>query len=198
VLNEMTLAIEVLLAGLVGYVLGSVPTGVLVSRAFGGIDVLRFGSGHTGGLNVARAAGVWAGALTAAGDVLLAAGAVTLTRLVAHSPWAAAVAGVMTVVGHNWSVWIGFRGGIGLSSLGGSLISLAPLETLATAGALVLVWLALTRVFRVHRARTTILAMVVLSPLLWLLSAPLSGVAMGAGGAVAVILKSLEDWHRQY
>lgn len=194
----MALAIEVLLAGLAGYVLGSVPTGVLVSRALGGNDVRQFGSGHTGGLNVSRAAGVWAGVLTAAGDVLLAVAAVTGTRLVTHSPWAAAAAGAMAVVGHNWSVWIGFRGGIGLSSLGGSLFSLAPLETLAAAGTLALLWLALTRVLRLHRARTTILIMVVLSPLLWLLSVPPPGVAMGAGGALAVILKSLGDWRRRY
>ena len=106
--------IELYLAGVLGYLLGAVPTGVLMCRALRSTDVRQHGSGHTGGLNVSRVAGVWAGALTAVGDALLGVAAVTGATLLTDNPWAATAAGVMAVVGHDWSVFIRFDGVIGL------------------------------------------------------------------------------------
>ncbi len=186
------------LAGVWGYLLGAVPTGVLVSRALRGTDVRQRGSGHTGGLNVSRVAGFWAGALTAVGDALLGMGAVAGALLLTDDPWAATVAGVAAVVGHDWSVFIRFGGGIGLSSLGGALLYLAPLHTLGAAAALVVFWLILVRPLRVHRARSTILAMVLIGPLLWVMGMPWNAVLLGALGGVVVIAKTLPDWNRQY
>jgi glycerol-3-phosphate acyltransferase PlsY len=190
--------IELFLAGVWGYLLGAVPTGVLVSRALRGIDVRQQGSGHTGGLNVSRVAGFWAGALTAVGDALLGVGAVAGAPLLAENPWAATVAGVAAVVGHNWSVFIRFGGGIGLSSLGGALLVLAPLRTLGAATFLVLFWLILVRLLRVHRARSTILAMVLVGPLLGAMGTSLQAVLLGVLGGVVVIAKTIPDWSRQY
>jgi glycerol-3-phosphate acyltransferase PlsY len=198
VLSEVVAMVELLLAGMWGYLLGAVPTGVLVSRALSGIDVRQKGSGHTGGLNVSRVAGFWAGALTAVIDTLLGVGAVAGAPLLAESPWAATVAGVAAVVGHNWSVFIRFGGGIGLSSLGGALLVLAPLHTLGAAASLVLFWLILVKLLRVHRARSTILAMVLVGPLLWALGTPPHAVLLGVLGGVVVIVKTLPDWNRQY
>ena len=189
---------EFFLAGALGYLLGAVPTGVLVCRALRGVDVRQRGSGHTGGLNVSRTAGFWAGALTGVVDALLGVGAVAGATLLADSPWAATVAGVMAGVGHNWSVFIGFGGGIGLSSLAGALLGLSPLVTLEALVALVLFWLILVRLLRVHRAQATILAMVAAGPLLWALGLPPHGVLLGALGGMVVILKTLPDWNRQY
>lgn len=190
--------IQLFLAGVWGYLLGAVPTGVLISRALRGTDVRQQGSGHTGGLNVSRVAGFWAGALTAAGDALLGAAAVAGAPLLAENPWAATVAGVAAVVGHDWSVFIRFDGGIGLSSLAGALLYLAPLHTLGATVVLVLSWLLLVQVLRVHRARSTILAMVLVGPLLWALGTPLHAVLLGMLGGVVVIVKTLPDWDRQY
>ena len=78
--------IELFLAGVWGYLLGAVPTGVLVSRALRGTDVRQQGSGHTGGLNVSRVAGFWAGAVTGVGDALLGVAAVAGTALLAENP----------------------------------------------------------------------------------------------------------------
>ena len=191
-------AVEVLLAGVMGYLLGAVPTGLLVGRALRGVDVRQHGSGHTGGLNVSRAAGTWAGVLTAAIDVLLAIAAILGARLISDNPWAITAAGAMAVVGHNWSIFIRFHGGIGLSSLGGAMVTLVPLPTLGAGGILALVWVALTRLLRIHRARATIMMMIALGPVLWALGVPLHGILMGAGGAAVIIIKSMPDWHRQY
>jgi glycerol-3-phosphate acyltransferase PlsY len=191
-------AVEIILAGVIGYLLGAFPTGLLVGRALRGVDVRQHGSGHTGGLNVSRAAGTRAGALTAAVDVLLAVAAVLGARLLSDSPWAFTAAGAMAAVGHNWSIFMGFRGGIGLSSLGGALVTVVPLQTLGAAAILALFWIALNRVLRLHRARATIAIMIALGPVLWALGVPLHGILMGVGGAIAVIIQTLPDWHRQY
>jgi glycerol-3-phosphate acyltransferase PlsY len=190
--------IEVVLAGALGYVLGAVPTGVLVSRLFKGVDVRQGGSGHTGGLNVWRVAGIWAAVLTGAVDVLLGVGAVAGAAHLMDDPWAATAAGVMAVVGHNWSLFIRFGGGIGLSTLAGGLVYLSPLITLEASLALLLSWLVLVALLRVHRARSTIGAMVAVGPLLWALGASLPIILLGAVGGLVVIVKTLPDWNREY
>ena len=190
--------IEIFSAGLWGYLLGAVPTGVLVCRALRSTDVQQQGSGHTGGLNVSRSAGIWAGVLTAVVDVLLGMAAVAGATLMTDNPWAATVAGVMAVVGHNWSVFIRFGGGIGLSTLAGTLLWLSPVLTLTALVALALVWVTLTRLLRVHRARATILTMIAVGPLLWALGLPLHGILLGVLDGAVVIIKTIPDWNRQY
>ena len=190
--------VELLIAGTLGYLLGAVPTGVLVARALRGVDVREQGSGHTGGLNVSRAAGLGAGALTGVVDALLGVAAVAVALLLTDDPWASTAAGAMAVVGHNWSVFIRFGGGIGLSSLAGAVLYTAPLAGLEALGILVLFWLILVGVLRVHRARSTVVTMVAVGPLLWALGVSLPGVVLGVVGGVVVIVKTLPDWNRQY
>ncbi len=190
--------ILLLLAGVSGYLLGAVPTGVLVCQALGAPDPRWSGSGHTGGTNVARLATLWAGVLTGVVDALLGIGAVAGAALLTDNPWAATAAGVMAVVGHNWSVFIRFRGGIGLSTLFGGVLRFSPLPALGALIVLLPLWLILVKLLRVHRARATILATLTVGPLLWALDLPWPGVLLGALGGLVVILKTLPDWNRQY
>jgi glycerol-3-phosphate acyltransferase PlsY len=190
--------IELFLAGVLGYLLGAIPTGEIVCRALRGEDVRQHGSGHTGGLNVSRVAGIGAGALTAVGDTLLGVAAVAGATLLTDNPWATTVAGVMAVVGHDWSVFIRFGGGIGISKLTGTLLCLSPLRTLEAAVGLVLFWLILVKLLRLHRARSTMLTMVVVGPLLWALGFPSHGIMLGVLGGAVVIIKTIPDWNRQY
>jgi glycerol-3-phosphate acyltransferase PlsY len=194
----MTAILQVFVAGVWGYLLGSVPTGVLICRAMRAPDPRQGGSGHTGGLNVGRSAGFWAGALTAVVDALLGTGAVAGAALVTGNPWAAATAGVMAVAGHNWSVFLRFDGGIGLSTLFGALLRFAPLTASGALLVLLVLWLAMIKLLRIHRARATILAMLVAGPLLWLLGLAWPGVVMGAVGGLVVIVKTFPDWKRAY
>ena len=190
--------IGLILAAVWGYLVGAVPTGVLVCRVLRGTDVRREGSGHTGGLNVSRAAGIGAGALTAIGDALLGAAAVAGAMWLTGNPWAAAAAGVTAVVGHDWSVFIRFEGGIGLAKLSGAMLCLSPLLTLETLAILVPAWLILMGPLRVHRARSTILVTAAVGPLLWALGMPPHGVLLGVLGGAVVIIKTMPDWNRQY
>lgn len=190
--------LQLLLAGIWGYLLGAVPTGVIVSRTLRGIDVRQQGSGHTGGTNVARVAGIWGGALTATLDGLLGTIAVIGSTLVTDNSWAATVAGVLAVVGHDWSVFIRFGGGIGLAKLTGAMLAADVLRALPTLVAAILLWLFLARLLHFHRARSTILVMTLVGPLLWILGAPLPAILLGALGGLAVIVKTIPDWHRKY
>jgi glycerol-3-phosphate acyltransferase PlsY len=104
----MNLPLEFILAGAWGYLLGSVPTGVLVCQVMRAPDPRQEGSGHTGGLNVGRSAGFLGGVLTAVVDTLLGSGSVAGTLLLTGNPWAATAAGVMAVSGHNWSLFLRF------------------------------------------------------------------------------------------
>ena len=192
------MTVSVLCSVLIGYALGAIPTGVIVAKLWYGADVLRAGSGHTGGANTARVTGnAWAGVITLLVDVGLAALAVYLAGRLSDSPWALALAGSAAVLGHDWSVYIGFRGGVGVSSLAGMLLAQAPLATLIAGVVVALIWLALRKKLG-HDARSTIVVMFILPLLLWALGEPRQVVASGGVGALAVIVRSLGDWRRTY
>jgi glycerol-3-phosphate acyltransferase PlsY len=189
---------EVLLAALLGYLLGAVPTGVLVCRVLGTPDILQTGSTHTGALNVSRSAGVWPAVLTFVVDGLLGASAVGVAQWLTGNPWAAAAAGAMAVVGHNWSVFIRFGGGIGLTKLAAAQVCFSPLPGLAAVAILGLSLLGLIKLLGGHRARATMLAVAAIGPVLWALRVPWPGILLGALGGVVVIIKASQDWNRQY
>jgi glycerol-3-phosphate acyltransferase PlsY len=116
----MTTFFYMLLSALIGYFLGAIPVGYLLVKVTKGIDLRDFGSGRTGGTNSFRAGGVAVGILTSILDVLKAAVAVWVVRALFADqiaadwlPWAEAISGVFSVIGHNWSVFLGFTGGAG-------------------------------------------------------------------------------------
>lgn len=190
--------LPLVLSILMGYALGAIPTGVLVARFTSGVDVRGGGSGHTGGTNVARVTGNrWAGILTVLIDVGLGALSVIAARIVFDSPWAPAFAGPAAVVGHGWSVFIGFSGGIGLSSLAGMLLAQAPLATLVAGVACIVAWLMLRKLLR-HDARATIVVLLLIPIGLWALGQPVPVISSAGLGALSAIVRSLGDWKRRY
>ncbi len=119
----------VLVGVLIGYAMGAIPVGYLIGRAFGK-DVRQHGSGRTGGTNVWRAAGLTAALLTVLGDALKAVIAILVVRSLWHNEWAVAMAGVGVVLGHNWPIWLNFRGGAGGVVGGITLTVINPLAAL--------------------------------------------------------------------
>mgnify|MGYP002626028261 CR=1 FL=1 len=116
----MISAFYFLVAALIGYVCGAIPFGYLYVRLVKGIDIRTVGSGRTGGTNSLRAAGLGVGLATSFSDVGKGALGIILSRWLLVNqlspellPWALALAGVMSVIGHNWSVFMGWRGGAG-------------------------------------------------------------------------------------
>ncbi len=117
-----------LACGALGYLIGSVPFGYLIVRLVKGVDIREQGSGRTGGTNVFRVAGFPAGFITALLDV--GKGALTVLIVRALTPgtlgWGEALAGAGVVLGHNASVFLGFRGGAGGATSVGTALALWP------------------------------------------------------------------------
>jgi len=111
---------------LIGYLIGSLPIGYLLGR-LKGIDVRTIGSGRTGGTNVYRALGARLGLLTGVLDFAKGVVPVLLMRSLFGDDVAAALAGAAAVAGHNWSLFLGFKGGAGGSTAAGALLALNPL-----------------------------------------------------------------------
>lgn len=114
-----------------GYLLGSIPVGILVGR-LAGVDPRTVGSGRTGTTNVYRAVGLPGALTTLLGDVLKATLAVWLAGRFIAAPASAlhalalSVAAVTAILGHNHSIYIGFRGGAGGAPNAGALLGVWP------------------------------------------------------------------------
>ena len=108
-----------LLAAVIGYLIGSVPPGYFYVKWATGQDLTTVQSGRTGGTNSFRAAGMKVGLATGISDILKGAIAVWVASWLLGGdsaetlPWIKAAAGVFSVVGHNWSLFLGFKGGAG-------------------------------------------------------------------------------------
>jgi len=102
------------------YLLGSIPVGYLLGRLWG-VNVLEWGSGRTGGTNVLRSAGIVPALLTGALDIGKGALAVWLAGQMTGYPAAEVLAGAAVILGHNYSVFLGFRGGAGVGTSLGAL-----------------------------------------------------------------------------
>ena len=145
----MLLAQGIVAAG--AYLLGSIPTGFLLVRAFRHQDIRTVGSGNIGATNVLRSGGKGLGAATFLLDVLKGAAAVWLGALafrylaIASLPRnVEALAALFAVIGHMFPVWLGFRGGKGVATGFGVFLVAAPLAALSAIGVFA-VLLAITR-----------------------------------------------------
>ena len=126
-------------AGLVvlGYLIGSIPSGLIIVKLKTGKDIRKVESGRTGGTNALRAAGFWAGLATALTDVLKGAVAVWLAQWLSHdSQWVQFMAPIAAILGHNYSLFlpefdekgrfVRLRGGAGGAPTVGGAIGLWP------------------------------------------------------------------------
>ena len=120
------------------YLLGSLPMGVFAARLLKGVDVRDIGSGRTGTTNVYRVAGPLGAAVTSAGDILKGVVAVWLARfLMMLAPanhwihWVMALAGIAVVAGHNYSIFLRFKGGAGTVASLGALAAMNPYVAIA-------------------------------------------------------------------
>lgn len=114
---------SLILWAVIGYLLGSVPFGIVITRALGLGDLRRIGSGNIGATNVLRTGNKPAALATLLLDSGKGAIAVLLARWLA-GPDAALVAGAAAFLGHLFPVWLGFRGGKGVATFLGTLLAL--------------------------------------------------------------------------
>jgi glycerol-3-phosphate acyltransferase PlsY len=182
-------------AALIGYLFGSIPNGVIVSRVVAKRDPREVGSGHTGGLNVARTIGWFGFFLAGIPDAAKGLAAILIVqRFVTINLWASVVAGVAAVAGHCWSVYIGFRGGMGVGTSAG----LMAYYCWPVVPVMIALWLLLRKTVIRHTARSVVMAMLAAGPLTWLFGAALPVIALAFGCSTVLLLRYLSDWNRVY
>src|SRR5690606_8632395 len=164
--------LTVLLAALLGYLFGAIPFGWIFVRLTKGLDLRQVQSGRTGGTNAMRAAGPIVGGLTAVGDVLKGAAAIWLARAIfggwvsdgLHT-WIEGVVGGATILGHNWSIFLGWRGGAGTGPnvgwAGAVWWPMVPIAALVVAG--LLFWTGMASVASLAMGAVIVVAFAVLT-----------------------------------
>jgi glycerol-3-phosphate acyltransferase PlsY len=138
--------LHAVLAAVVGYLLGSIPTGMVVARVYRNVDLTAHGSGRTGATNVLRTLGKGAAAVAFVGDFLKGLLAVLAVQYVIapDDPWSQLIAAAFAVLGHSYSIFIGFKGGRGVvTGLGATIVAAPTLILIAFAISAVIV--AITR-----------------------------------------------------
>jgi acyl phosphate:glycerol-3-phosphate acyltransferase len=134
---------EETLAVLLAYLVGSVPFAFLLARRHG-VDLRHAGSGNVGATNVLRTAGVSSGVMAMSLDALKGALAVMVAERLTAGPATPVAAGLASIIGHVYPVWLGFRGGKGVATAAGVFAILAPMA-LAIAGSVFLLAVWVTR-----------------------------------------------------
>ncbi|KQM26738.1 glycerol-3-phosphate acyltransferase [Sphingomonas sp. Leaf11] len=128
---------------LIGYLLGSIPWGILLTRIAGAGDLRAIGSGNIGATNVLRTGRKGLAAATLLLDLLKGAAAVWIVA--ALFPGEELVAGAAAFVGHCYPLWLRFRGGKGVATMMGVVVALSPIAGLVYA----IVWLGLLGTIRI-------------------------------------------------
>ena len=172
---------NLLTAAVLGYLLGSIPFGLLVARLAGLGDIRQIGSGNIGATNVLRTGSRSAAALTLMLD--LAKGVVAVVIAAGWGEDAMLLAAGGAIIGHMFPIWLGFRGGKGVATALGVVMALAWPVALAVA----LVWLATTLLFR-YSSLAALVAAVVGAALAPFLADPMTATVI-AGIALLIILR---------
>jgi glycerol-3-phosphate acyltransferase PlsY len=180
--------IGLILSAAIGYALGSIPFGLILTRLAGLGDIRRVGSGNIGATNVLRTGNKTLAALTVVFDALKGAAAVLVGAV--WGPEAAIIAGGAAVVGHMFPVWLGFRGGKGVATALGVLLALAwPVAVIAAP-----VWLAAAAVLRYSSLAALLAAVAAAAVAPFLIDPARAGLI--AGIALLIILRHHQNIRR--
>jgi acyl phosphate:glycerol-3-phosphate acyltransferase len=178
---------------LLGYLCGSLPFAIWVTRLVKGMDVRDAGSGHATTTNTIRQAGFGWGALVLVLDI--AKGFLPTWLAVHYAPvgWMVPLTAAMAVIGHCYPLFAGFRGGMGLATAGGTLFAVSFQSGIICLAVLITLVLVLK-----HGARAGVLTGII-APLVMLLFG-LRGVPVWVGVAVGLVIafRFLIDWNRKY
>ncbi|MDD4178905.1 MAG: glycerol-3-phosphate 1-O-acyltransferase PlsY [Candidatus Margulisbacteria bacterium] len=182
----MTLVLVVL----VSYLLGSIPFSFLASK-LKGKDPRTAGTGNVGASNTLIVAGKRAGVIALLGDVGKAYLAIYLAQRFALPSWGIALAALAVVVGHDFPIFLKFKGGKGVATTGGILIALDPLFTVL----IVLFW-TLSMVLIRYFIPATCLTMIIIPIMMWMGSWRLEYIAFGLANALLSLYAHRADLQR--
>ena len=172
-----------IIAIIIGYLLGSIPSAYIATRLAAGKDIRQIGGGNVGGLNVRREVGAWPALAVGIVDLSKGAAAIAIAYwLLDLSTVLVLAAGLAAVIGHNWMVWLKFSGGKGMGVTIGALAVLLPAYGYWQ-GLLIIFGIILIPYIITHNiALSMCIALVCLPFITWL------GMNSGIGTIMAVIL----------
>jgi glycerol-3-phosphate acyltransferase PlsY len=194
-------------AVLVGYLLGSIPFGALVSKRISKVDIREHGSGKIGTTNVLRTAGKKAAALVAILDVLKGVLAVLFAGLIVGRTYlvvgdfglgtlvAQVLAALAAMAGHNWSVFLKFKGGRGVATFMGGLIAMCPIAAIF-GGEILIIGAGLTKFVSLGSIAGTVGSYAILVPLTIMNGFPVEYLAYALIGTIVVVVMHRDNIKR--
>lgn len=188
--NEVGI-LHFLLGFVLGHVCGSVPSGLWLVQAFHGIDIRNYGSKNIGTTNVFRTVGPKTAVLVLIADAFKGILAVGIMSYFFHNPLLDVVTALGTLLGHNYSLFLGFKGGKGVATALGLLIFMMPKVAVASLG----IWLVCVLLTR-YVSLGSIMAAIFTPPLAWYLGYPSAYVIFSVVAAFFVVLRHKENIHR--
>lgn len=188
--NEVGI-LHFLLGFVLGHACGSVPSGLWLVQAFHGIDIRNYGSKNIGTTNVFRTVGPKTAVLVLIADAFKGILAVGIMSYFFHNPLLDVVTALGALLGHNYSLFLGFKGGKGVATALGLLIFMMPKVAVASFG----IWLVCVLLTR-YVSLGSIMAAIFMPPLAWYLGYPSAYVIFSVVAAFFVVLRHKENIHR--
>ncbi|HVA36141.1 MAG TPA: glycerol-3-phosphate 1-O-acyltransferase PlsY [Candidatus Dormibacteraeota bacterium] len=173
------------------FVVGSIPFGIVVGRGLFGVDIRSLGSGNIGAANAFRALPKWGAALVLVGDALKGLLPVLAAQRLALDPWWVVAVGLAAILGHNYSLFLGGRGGKGVATGLGVLIALSPPAALAS----IAVWVAVVLITG-YASLGSILLNLAQPFALWGFTRQPADAVFGSAAFLLVLWRHRENVHR--
>ena len=175
---------ELLFACVASYLIGSIPNGLILGKAIWGVDLRKHGSNNIGATNAWRIIGKKAGVSIFLLDMVKGVIGAGLGIFYAGSPLAGVLCGILAVIGHSWSIFLGFKGGKSVSTGLGVLMMLMP----KVAFIVFLVWLAVVFVTQ-YVSLGSIIGAALVPVLAYIFSMPMEYFVFGVLAAVFIIYR---------
>lgn len=183
--------LELIIACVASYLIGSIPNGLILGKAIWGVDLRKHGSGNIGATNAWRTIGKPAGICIFALDMLKGFLGAGLGLFYAGAPEYGVLCGILAVVGHSWSLFLKFKGGKSVSTGLGVLIMLMPIIAVIV----FLVWLAIVFVTR-YVSLGSIVGAAMVPVLSYIFDMPMVYTAFGVLAAVFIIYRHKSNIER--
>jgi len=176
-----------------GYLSGSLPFSIWVTRFVKNVDVRDAGSGHATTTNTIRQAGFGWGALVLLLDIAKGFLPTYLALNFTDNAWVVAITAALAVAGHCWPIFAQFRGGMGLATCGGSLLAANWFAFVIGLGILLLLVLVIH-----HGARASVFTGILMAPIFWLLGLRGFEFWIAIAGGLVIAYRFIIDWNRKY
>ena len=181
---------------LLGYLSGSLPFSIWVTRYVKNVDVRDAGSGHATTTNTIRQAGFGWGALVLFLDLAKGFLPIYLALHVGRNnilPYIIPLTAACAIAGHCWPIFAQFRGGMGLATFGGALLAVTWVAFVIGLGLLLLLLLTIR-----HGARASVFTGILMAPIFWLFNLRGTEFWIAIAGGLVIAYRFLVDWNRKY